>query len=80
MGKKIDITVKLPVRILKDMIEQSEHVIVDQAKFNQIIASDEFKKTIAQELINCFQCMNEDDDEVLVEMVPELFGDAVELE
>jgi hypothetical protein len=59
------------------MVRQSGHSIANRAKFDQIITSDRFKQAIAQELLSCFQCMNEGDDEVLYQLVPDLFDDAV---
>ena len=78
MAKSLTVVVKLPVSDIKDMIKYANFKIANRTKFNEIIASPKFQKSIANELINTFRIMNEkDDDGILDEIVINLFGDAV---
>ena len=76
--KNIKLEVSLPIALLHSMIDAAECKIVDKAKFNKLLTTKKFQKELAAELVNSFGIMNEcDDDGMLLELVPSLFGSVV---
>ena len=77
-AKTITLTVTIRESKLKDMIKASGYKIKDKVAFAERIKSQDFRETLAQDLVDVWVQTNEDGDGDLEGVVTCLFDDVVE--
>ena len=71
----IELTIKVKVKDLKDMVKNADMEIKDEAKFDKLIKSKKFQEDLAADILNVWQLQNECAEGDLHEVVQGLFGE-----